>query len=133
MRRQDAVRLGIALGLLVVVLVPVVVFAGGGGGGERADLIVERTGQELTVSIEDPGVNTTATSGGRREVRLECTDAGGRVTISAEHPWPFGDDGGVGAGRPHVHQSAPGQVGAVQRCRLVGTDPPLEGELQGTG
>jgi hypothetical protein len=128
--RRDAVRLGIALGLLVVVIVPVAILSASSGDAERANLIVERSGEQLTISLEDPGVNTTATSHGRREVELECLDAGGRVTVSAKHPWPFVDDGGVGAGRPHVHQSAPGGVGAVSRCRLVDTDPRLEGDLR---
>lgn len=133
MSRSDATRLGIALAIAVAIIVPIVLLSGGGG-EDRANLLIQRNssaaGEELVVSIEDPGVNTAATTGGQQRVRIECLDAQGQVVAFGEHPWPFEDDGGVGAGLPHVHQPARPQAAAATRtCRIPGTDPRLEGEV----
>ena len=87
-----------------------------------------QTGQELIVSVPDE-VNDPETAGGRPEVRLECFDRRRQRIIREAHPWPFVKDG-VGDDLPHAHQrGVPQLLSRVTRCRLLGTDPALEGEL----
>ena len=72
-------------------------------------------------------MNELDTNNGRRNVGIECLDAGGSVVFRGRQRWPFSDtDGGVFD--PHVHVFIdPAALEKVARCRLKDTDPPLEG------
>jgi hypothetical protein len=49
--------------------------------------------------------------------------------IRSVQQWPFEADG-VGNDLPHAHQRASEQlIGRVAECRLIGTDPPLSGDM----
>ncbi len=124
----------IALGVLLAISVPLVVIAGAGGGsdddggGDR--LRIEPSSQgvpEIVIYVEDPDLNTSETSDGAKSVGIECMDRGGAVVFRGRERWPFSDtDGGVFD--PHVHVSVePAILGSIDRCRLKGTDPALEG------
>jgi hypothetical protein len=123
----------IALAVLLAISVPLVVIAASGGGSEDggADGIrVEPSNRglpEIVIYLEDPDVNTLATTGGARRVGVECRDRAGVVVFTGTERWPFTDtDGGVFD--PHVHVPVdPSLLGSVARCRLKGTDPELEG------
>ena len=54
-------------------------------------------------------------------------DRGGAVVFSGRESWPFSDtDGGIFD--PHVHVRVDQAIlGLIDRCRLKGTDPALEG------
>jgi hypothetical protein len=85
-------------------------------------------GREILVSVPED-LNEPETARDAAQVRLQCFDRRARLIIDEAHPWPFEVDG-VGDPLPHVHQHGPPTVlNQVVRCRLVGTDPPLEGEL----
>jgi hypothetical protein len=61
------------------------------------------------------------------QVRVECLDSGGKVVFRGQEAWPFSDTDG-GEFDPHVHVSMEADaLAATARCRLKGTDPPLEG------
>ena len=114
-----------------VALLAASVLAGCGGGEPR--LTVERfespvTGPEVLVSVS-PEVNQPDTTGGEAQVEMVCTDRRQREVIRSVQPWPFEADG-VGNDLPHAHQQASDQlVAQVARCRLLGTDPPLSGDM----
>jgi hypothetical protein len=85
-------------------------------------------GREILVSVPED-VNRPETAKGSEQVRLRCFDRRSRKLIDELHGWPFVADG-VGDRLPHAHQRGlPELLNRVTRCALVGTDPPLEGEL----
>jgi hypothetical protein len=117
---------------LVLVVPLVLLFAGGGDGGDdSADqsgggLLIERFGAELVVTVE-PTDNVAERAGGARSVTLRCVDADDRLIAAQDEAWPFADTDG-GTLKPHAHvplQAA--QQELVSSCRLVGTEPLLEG------
>ena len=77
---------------------------------------------------EDADVNRLETNHGRRTVMIECTDDRGDVIFTARKAWPFSDTDG-GMYNPHVHLVVrpSAAIQRIVRCRLSGTDPPLEG------
>jgi hypothetical protein len=123
----------VALAVLLAISVPLVVVAVAGRGSddaEAAGLRVEPSAQglpEVVIYVVDPAVNVPETSGGAEQVAIECHDRGGTVVFRGRERWPFGDTDG-GKFDPHVHVAVdPGVLGRITRCRLEGTDPPLEG------
>lgn len=123
----------IALAVLLAVSVPLVVIAAAGGGSDdaaAAGLRVEPSKQglpEVTLYLEDPQVNELETTDGARRVAVECMDRAGAVVFRGRERWPFSDTDG-GAFDPHAHVAVdPAVLGTIARCRLKGTDPPLEG------
>jgi hypothetical protein len=116
----------------VGVVLGVVALASGGGDGAPAGLRVQREalpsgGEGITVYVDDPGANVTATARGRHNVELVCVDSQGGVVLRATHPWPFTDTD-QGAFDPHVHEPLSSrEASQVSRCRLNGTEGPLEG------
>lgn len=124
----------VALAVLLAVSVPLVVIAAAGGGSDAptppAGLRIEPSAQglpEVVIYREDRRVNEPETTGGARRVAVECMDRAGAVVFSGRERWPFSDTDG-GAFDPHVHVFVdPAVVGTIARCRLKGTDPPLEG------
>lgn len=81
----------------------------------------------MILYLEDRRVNEPETTGGAKQVAVECMDRAGAVVFSGRERWPFSDtDGGVFD--PHVHVFVvPAVLGKIARCRLKGTNPPLEG------
>jgi hypothetical protein len=134
MDRASRTRL-VALAVLLCVSVPLVVVAASGSGGfdERpAALRVERNPSglpELIVYVEDRSLNRAATAGGARRVTVECENRAGEVLFRQPERWPFSDTDGATTD-PHAHLGIdPARLGRITRCRLAGTDPPLEGRL----
>jgi hypothetical protein len=136
MERASRTRL-VALTVLLAVAVPLVIVALAGSGSEErperpAGLRVERTPggpPEVTIYVEDRSLNDPATAGGATSVVVECVDAEGRVVWSRPERWPFTDTDD-GALDPHAHIGMdPATLERIARCRLTGTDPPLEGRL----
>jgi hypothetical protein len=129
---EDASRTRlVALAVLLAISIPLIVIAvaGGGSGDEPSGLRVERSqgASEVTIYVEDPAVNDPETNAGRDVVRIECLDEGGAVVFRARESWPFTDTDG-GTLDPHIHLFIPPDaLTQVERCRLRGTDPPLEG------
>ena len=128
----------VALAVLLAVAAPLVIVALAGSDDEEtaerpAALRVERTPgglPEITIYVEDRSLNEPATAGGARTVVVECVDAEGRVVSSRPEPWPFADTD-EGTLDPHAHvRMDPAALERIARCRLTGTDPPLEGRLQ---
>jgi hypothetical protein len=124
----------VALAVLLAVSVPLIVIAAAGGGsGETSGtgLRIEPSAQGfpfLVIYLEDADVNELATNHGKRLVAIECLDDSGEVVFSGEKRWPFSDtDGGIY--NPHVHMVVrpAAAIEQIVRCRLRGTDPPLEG------
>jgi hypothetical protein len=129
----------VALAVLLTVSIPLVIVALAGGDGRDdgasprspAGLHVERTGgvSELTMYLEDSSLNEPATAGGAPTVVVECVDAEEQVVSSRPEAWPFADTD-QGTLDPHVHIGmSPELLDRIARCRLKGTDPPLEGRL----
>ena len=124
----------VALAVLLAVSVPLVVIAAAGGGSDKKDgtgLRIEPSAQGspfLVIYLEDADVNEPATNHGKRLVAIDCLDDGDKVVFSGEKPWPFSDTDG-GMYNPHVHMVVRPAAALEQivRCRLRGTDPPLEG------
>jgi hypothetical protein len=121
----------VALAVLLAISVPLIVIAlaGGGSDDEPSGLRVERSqgAPEVVIYLEDPAVNEPETNGGRDAVGIECLDEGGAVVFDTRESWPFTDTDG-GRFDPHVHVFIqPDALAQVVRCRLRGTDPPLEG------
>jgi hypothetical protein len=120
------------LGGLGVVLGAVALLAGGGGGTSGLRVAREALpdgGQGITVYVEDPGENVAATAGGRANVVLVCLDSRDRELLRVRHPWPFTDTD-QGVFDPHIHQPMrPEQADRLVRCRLDGTEGPLQGRL----
>jgi hypothetical protein len=123
----------VALAVLLAISVPLIVIAAAGGGSDDDGgdgIRVEPSNRglpEVVVYLEDPDVNTLATTDGGKRVAIECTDRAGAVIFTGTERWPFSDtDGGVFD--PHVHMAVdPAVLGSVNRCKLKGTDPELEG------
>ena len=101
----------------------------GGGEGLKVRFFDDvQRGRELLVSVPTD-LNEPDTAKGAAQVRLQCFDRRSRKVVDELYAWPFASDG-VGDRLPHVHQRGlPKVLNRVTRCRLVGTDPPLEGEL----
>lgn len=127
----------VALAVLLALSVPLVIvaLAGGGGDGDSeqpAGLRVERTPggmPEIIVYLEDRSLNEPSTAGGAATVVVECVDSGGVVVSSKPESWPFTDTD-QGTLDPHAHVAMSQElVDRIARCRLKGTDPPLEGRL----
>ena len=122
----------VALAVLLAISVPLIVIAVAGGGsddGESEGLRVERSAgvPEVVIYLQDPAVNDPKTNRGRTRVRVECMDSGGTVIFRGSERWPFSDTDG-GKFDPHVHVLIqPAVLDRVARCRLRGTEPPLEG------
>jgi hypothetical protein len=127
----------VALAVLLAVAVPLVIVALAGGGDEEAaerpaGLRVARMPgglPEIIIYVEDRSLNKPATAGGAATVVVECVDADGSILSSRPEAWPFSDTD-QGTLDPHVHIGMdPALLERVARCRLTGTDPPLEGRL----
>jgi hypothetical protein len=85
-------------------------------------------GREVLISVPED-VNKPETARGAAQVRVQCFDRRARTVTNELFTWPFSSDG-VGDRLPHAHQRGlPKELNRVVRCRIVGTDPPLEGEL----
>jgi hypothetical protein len=123
----------VALAVLLAVSIPLIVIAAAGGGSDDggSGLRVEPSPQGLPVLViyvEDVEVNDPETNHGRRLVTVECLDDADDVVFTREEGWPFSDTDG-GTLDPHVHMAVrpPAVIREIVRCRLRGTDPPLEG------
>ena len=120
--------------LLTVIVTPLTVWTAFSGGEEKS-LIVERSttragAPELIVSLEEE-LNTLKTTNGKRAVRLECLDRDGQVVVDAEQKWPFRSRE-KGYAYPHAHLKANlTQRQRADRCRLIGTRPRLETDVEG--
>jgi hypothetical protein len=120
------VALAIGVVLVLVAVVP-------GESGERTarlkvELFPGPTGLELVVYVPARH-NTPDVARNRSTVRLVCADAAGDVIVEGAHRWPFRDTD-RGTTEPHVHQPVREEdVGAVRRCRLLDTDPALQGPI----
>jgi hypothetical protein len=113
-----------------VALVGAALATGGGGeSGEPDGLRVEpsTTSTEVLVYVPDPDDNVADRADGARTVTVECLDAGGEVLIRAPQAWPFTDTDGETLD-PHAHLPLDAEsLRSVDSCRLVGTEPQLEG------
>jgi hypothetical protein len=127
----------VALAVLLAVSIPLVIVAVAGSGGDGdsdqpAGLRVERTPggvPEIVLYVEDRSLNDPSTAGGAATVVVECVDADGEVVSSQPEGWPFTDTD-QGTLDPHAHvPMSPELLDRIARCRLKGTDPPLEGRL----
>ena len=126
----------VALAVLLAVSVPLIVIAaagGGSGGGESTGtgLKVEPSPQGLpllVIYLDDADVNRPETNHGKQLVAIECLDESGEVIFTEQKAWPFSDTDG-GTYNPHVHLVVrpSAAIQRIVRCRLQGTDPPLEG------
>lgn len=108
------------------------ILALGGDDGSGGSLKVEQAptpegGVELLATVPDR-LNVPETAGGRTQVDLVCTNEKGDEVVRARQAWPLLKDGDPPL--PHVHHPAsPTELKAIARCRLVGTEPELSGEL----
>lgn len=127
----------VALAVLLAVAIPLVIVALAGSGDDEgttqrpAALRIERTPglDEIAIYLEERSLNKPSTAGGETSVVVECVDADGRVVWKLPEAWPFTDTD-EGTIEPHAHIGMdPAQIERLVRCRLVGTDPPLEGRL----
>ena len=123
----------VALAVLLAISVPLVVIAAAGGGSEDGTgdtLRIEPSQQgspEVVLYLEDIALNKPETAGGAKRVRIACTDRDGAIVFRGAEGWPFSDTDG-GKFDPHVHVFVdPAVLGKISRCRLVGTDPLIEG------
>jgi hypothetical protein len=95
--------------------------------GLRVERFQGQRGPELIVYVARAADNVPAVANGAARVRIRCLDARGRVVATGSHRWPFTDTDG-GKFDPHVHVFVrPDLLETIARCRLNGTDPPLEG------
>jgi hypothetical protein len=122
-RRRAAVVAAVGAAALVGVALAI-------SGGDEADgLRVERAQTEVVVYLANPDDNRPERAGGERSVMLECLDAEGEVLGRAPMAWPLADtdDGTLD---PHAHLPIDAStIQRVDRCRLGGTDPALEGGI----
>jgi hypothetical protein len=124
-----------ATAIALVLIVPLVLlFAGGGDGGNESavqresSLLIERFRAELVVTVE-PTDNVAERAGGARSVTLRCVDGDDQLVAAQDEAWPFADTDG-GTLKPHAHVPLEAaQQELVSSCRLVGTEPVLEGSL----
>jgi hypothetical protein len=123
----------VALAVLLAVSVPLVVIAAAGSGSDDdagEGLRIEPSIQglpEVVLYLEDLALNTPETTDGANRVSVRCTDRAGAVVVRGSERWPFRDTDG-GKFDPHEHVSVdPAVLGRISRCRLVGTDPLIEG------
>ena len=73
--------------------------------------------------------NNRERAAGHKQVTLECLDRAGRVVLRGRHRWPF-QNTDRGVLEAHVHQRVRrGSQRSIARCRLVGTEGPLEGPV----
>ncbi len=120
----------VALAVLLAISVPLVIVAASGGGGEEqpsGEVRVERSTAlpELIVYVTGDA-NQPERAGARRTVTVECLGRGDRPLASQEASWPFTDTD-QGTLDPHTHVRVdPARIGEVERCRVRGTEPPLE-------
>lgn len=125
----------LALALVAALLGPAA--CGSDEPGEAERLRIEQSpvpppAGELIVYVE-PGANTPERAGGRSYVTLRCLDSSGSVVFGARHAWPFRDTD-RGTLDPHIHQQL--QIAGsrpIERCRLAGTEGPLEGRVRAEG
>jgi hypothetical protein len=122
--------------VLLVVGAPLAVLLASGGGDEPdakatgPELRLERSTAfpELIVYVESEA-NEPARAGGARSVTLRCVDADGRLVAAQDEAWPFADTDS-GTLDAHAHMTLePELIDQVRSCRLVGTEPLVEGAL----
>jgi hypothetical protein len=124
----------VALAVLLAISVPLVVIAAAGGGSDHptgGGLRIEPSQQGLpylVIYLEDADLNEPRTAHGSRRVTIECLDDSAEVVFSTQRGWPFRDtDGGIYNPHVHVLVEPAAAMDQIVRCRLRGTDPPLEG------
>ena len=129
--RVRLVALVVLLGVGAVFAL-VAVMAGGSDEPESARLRVELypgvAGMEFVIYVSDKH-NRPEVADNRSTVRVECVDASGAVLAKSLRGWPFTDTDN-GTTEAHVHQPiAAEKIEKVARCRLVDTDPALQGPI----
>lgn len=120
--------------LLVLLLAGTALIAllGGDGEGATEGMTAEQAptpegGVELLITVSDE-LNVPETVDGAETVELVCTDGSGANVIQVRQGWPLERDGDPPA--PHIHQPAsPQELQTINRCELLGTDPPLSGKM----
>jgi hypothetical protein len=130
--RIRLVALVVLLGLGALLAVVAIATGGSDESGKAAPLRVELfpgpSGLEVIVYVP-PGHNRPEVAGNRSTVRIECTNAGGRVLAKGPHRWPFTDTDD-GTTEAHVHMQVPAErVDDIKRCRVADTDPALAGPV----
>jgi hypothetical protein len=132
MEAASRTRLVALAAVLAVSAALVAVALSSGGDDERpGGLRVERMpgAAEVVVYVEDLDANRAETVDGAARITLECVDRDGQVVWSSREAWPFLDTD-AGTLDPHVHLTMePAVIDRIDRCRLMDTDPPLEGRL----
>jgi hypothetical protein len=132
-RKVDVRRYAPVVVILVLVAAPLAIWAatsGGSGDETKKGLIVERGvalngDPELVLSIAGE-VNVAS---GASNVRVECTDANGKVIVQGTQPWPFLEEPGYP--HPHVHQTDSAEkIEGARRCRILGTNTRLDALVQ---
>ena len=92
-------------------------------------LLRRRAAGPRGTDLRPGGRELPETARGAAQVRVQCFDRRSRTVTNELYPWPFVADG-MGDRLPHVHQRGlPQELNRVVRCRIVGTDPALQGEL----
>ena len=131
--RVRLVALVVLLGVGAVFAL-VAVMAGGSGSDEpesaplRVELLPGVAGLEFVIFVSDKN-NRPEVADNRSTVRVECVDASGVVLAKSIRRWPFTDTDN-GTTEAHVHQPiAADKIDQVARCRLVDTDPALQGPI----
>ncbi len=102
----------------------------------RAELTLEQFvhpdtgGIELVVSLREARLNTPDVTGGETSVMLRCVDENREVVIGRRTEWPLLEE--YGYPFPHIHQPlAPGPLGRIRACRLMGPGLDFEGRVSG--
>jgi hypothetical protein len=121
--------------IVLIIAAPLVAWTATSGDETKEALKVDRetalTGApELLISLGDDDVNTLKTTGGKRTVRVRCVGRDGKVVLAARTGWPFVDERGYDYAHTHVVATR-AQVQRAQSCRLLGTSPLLQAEVEG--
>jgi hypothetical protein len=127
----------VALAVLLAVAAPLVVLALAGSGDDEADerpagLHVERSPgglPEITIYLEDrSSTSARRRAAQRRSSSHASTPAAGSSGTAESAGLTDTDQGTLD---PHAHVGMdPALLDRIARCRITGTDPPLEGRLR---
>ena len=121
--------------VVLALFVPVVIVLAAGSGDDDegpTGLTIKTDPSRTSVSVYLEAGDAPEVKRSDGFVEIECRDRAGKVDGRATQPWPFADTDN-GTTEPHAHVEGILAIEKLARCEVLGTDPPLGGDVSARG